>query len=516
MLRPVFLGFRESFKANVWNLRLQYRRVRGIHRVVEVVYIPTTPPATILFLLKIRIPQTETVEVLFVLSPEDYKLACTCVLQNWLPVSPQKVSIFGSSCDQELGLKMYIIEDKGGAITLMVAALVFLGTWPAVLTLLEQRGRLPQHTYLDYSITNLLAAVIIALTLGQIGDSTPDKPNFITQLAQDNWPSILFAMAGGVVLSLGNLATQYAWAFVGLSVTEVITASITVVIGTTLNYFLDDRINRAEILFPGVACFLIAVFLGSAVHSSNAADNAKKLSGSSSIGKFKTSSLEYQEANNNFPKKDAPKDLEGGSGSSLNIVKAKAGTAEFLIDLENKRSIKVMGSTTLIGLSIVFFAGICFSLFSPAFNLATNDQWHTLKDGVPHLVVYTAFFYFSISCFVVGICLNIYFLYKPVLGLPRSSFSAYLKDWKGRHWALLAGLLCGFGNGFQFMGGQAAGYAAADSVQALPLVSTFWGILLFGEYRRSSRKTYVLLVSMLFMFIVAVGVLMASSGHRKT
>lgn len=48
---------------------------------------------------------------------------------------------------------------------------------------------------------------------------------------QENWPSILFAMAGGVFLSLGNLASQYAWAFVGLSVTEVIAASMTVVIG---------------------------------------------------------------------------------------------------------------------------------------------------------------------------------------------------------------------------------------------------------------------------------------------
>eukprot|EP00268_Persea_americana_P060870 TRINITY_DN7632_c1_g1_i2.p1 TRINITY_DN7632_c1_g1~~TRINITY_DN7632_c1_g1_i2.p1 ORF type:complete len:170 (+),score=22.66 TRINITY_DN7632_c1_g1_i2:724-1233(+) len=169
-----------------------------------------------------------------------------------------------------------------------------------------------------------------------------------------------------------------------------------------------------------------------------------------------------------------------------------------------------------MGLVITFFAGVCFSLFSPAFNLATNDQWHTLKKGVPHLVVYTAFFYFSISCFVVAIILNIYFLYHPVLGLPRSSFTSYLKDWNGRQWALLAGFLCGFGNGFQFMGGQAAGYAAADAVQALPLVSTFWGICLFGEYRKSSRRTYVLLVSMLAMFIIAVGVLMASSGHRKT
>lgn len=51
---------------------------------------------------------------------------------------------------------------------------------------------------------------------------------------QDNWPSVLFAIAGGLVLTLGNLSTQYAWAFVGLSVTEVITASITVVIGILL------------------------------------------------------------------------------------------------------------------------------------------------------------------------------------------------------------------------------------------------------------------------------------------
>jgi hypothetical protein len=48
---------------------------------------------------------------------------------------------------------------------------------------------------------------------------------------KDNWPSMLFAIAGGVVLSVGNLCTQYAWAYVGLSITEVIVASMVVVIG---------------------------------------------------------------------------------------------------------------------------------------------------------------------------------------------------------------------------------------------------------------------------------------------
>ncbi|MED6139864.1 Uroporphyrinogen-III synthase, variant 2 [Stylosanthes scabra] len=322
---------------------------------------------------------------------------------------------------------------------------------------------------------------------------------------KENWPSVLFAMGGGVVLSLGNLASQYAFAFVGLSVTEVITASITVVIGTSLNYFLDDKINRAEILFPGVGCFLIAVCLGSAVHSSNTADNKAKLSNLSSD--YKAGSLDSLKETKGVK----PMDLEAGGDDKI-----KAGTAVFLLDLEKRRAIKVFGKNTFIGLAITFFAGICFSLFSPAFNLATNDQWHTLKEGVPHLTVYTAFFYFSVSCFVIAIILNVIFLYHPVLNLPKSSLMAYFRDWDGRGWALLAGLLCGFGNGLQFMGGQAAGYAAADAVQALPLVSTFWGIVLFGEYRKSSRRTYMLLGSMLFMFIVAVAVLMASSGHRKT
>lgn len=406
------------------------------------------------------------------------------------------------------GLGMYLVESKGGAIACMLLSLCFLGTWPALLTLLERRGRLPQHTYLDYSITNLLAAVMIALTFGQLGDSKPGIPNFFTQLGQDNWPCILFAMAGGVVLSIGNLSTQYAFALVGLSVVEVVAASITVVIGTTLNYFLDDKINRAEILFPGVGCFLIAVILGSAVHSSNAADNKAKLTKLSTDFEDDAKNKDVSCYTQRFVKKGDP---EKGKDA---MMLAEFGTAEFLIELESKRSIKVFGKSIWLGLCITFFAGICFSLFSPFFNLATNDQFHLLKEGVPHLVVYTAFFYFSMSCFAIAIGLNITFLYRPILDLPKSSFKAYLRDWDGRGWAFLAGLLCGFGNGLQFMGGQAAGYAAADAVQALPLVSTFWGILIFGEYRKSSRRTYMLLCAMLLMFVVAVGVLMASSGHR--
>jgi glucose uptake protein GlcU len=179
----------------------------------------------------------------------------------------------------------------------------------------------------------------------------------------------------------------------------------------------------------------------------------------------------------------------------------------------------VLGSHTLLGLGIVVFAGVFYALFAPAFNLATNDQWHALPAGgaVPHLVVYTAYFYFSLACLAVSAALNVWFLYRPIMaGVPSSTVSAYLRDGgEGRALAMLAGMVCGLGNAFTFMAGQAAGYAAADSVQALPLVSTFWGVVLFGEYRRSSRRTYTLLASMLLMFTVAMVLLMASSNHRK-
>nr|BAH57046.1 AT1G26440 [Arabidopsis thaliana] len=405
---------------------------------------------------------------------------------------------------QELGI--YVVESKGGAILCLLLSLLCLGTWPALMALLERRGRLPQHTYLDYSITNFLAAIFIAFVFGGIGESTHEAPSFITQLTQiqDNWPSVLFAMAGGVGLSIGNLATQYSLAFVGLSVTEVTAASITVVVGTTVNYFLDNGLNRADILFSGVGCFMVAVCLGSAVHSSNSADIKAKLGKLS--GDCET--VTPEECQRLFGEEEEEEEKE--------MENVKEGSAAFLIALENKRAIKVLGKSMVVGLGITFFAGLSFSLFSPLFNLATNDQWHTLKQGVPKLIVYTAFFYFSLSCFVIAVALNISFLYKPVLDSPRSSFREYLSDWNGRGWALAAGLLCGFGNGLQFMGGQAAGYAASDAVQALPLVSTFWGIYLFGEYRRSSTRTYALLVGMLVMFTVAVGLLMASAGERET
>ena len=51
--------------------------------------------------------------------------------------------------------------------------------------------------------------------------------------------------------------------------------------------------------------------------------------------------------------------------------------------------LQISGSSVMVGLALCCISGTSYILFSPAVNLATNDQWHKLAEGVPHLVVYT-------------------------------------------------------------------------------------------------------------------------------
>ena len=55
-------------------------------------------------------------------------------------------------------------------------------------------------------------------------------------MVQENGASVAFAMFGGLALCLGNMGMQYSLAFVGISLTEVVSASLAVVLGILL-YF---------------------------------------------------------------------------------------------------------------------------------------------------------------------------------------------------------------------------------------------------------------------------------------
>lgn len=105
----------------------------------------------------------------------------------------------------------------------------------------------------------------------------------------------------------------------------------------------------------------------------------------------------------------------------------------------------------------------------------------------------------------------------PPLGQPKSCWSAYFKD-HGllAFWGFLSGVTVSAANILQFLGGQAAGYAASDLVQANPIVATIWGIAFFREYRKASKQAYVCLVLMYLLYIGAVVLLAVSAKERST
>ena len=72
---------------------------------------------------------------------------------------------------------------------------------------------------------------------------------------------------------LSPIFTHLAWFMLGLFSRSL---EVNMLCLSLVHSLQDDRINRAEVLFPGVACFLIAAILGLFVHASNTDDvNAK-------------------------------------------------------------------------------------------------------------------------------------------------------------------------------------------------------------------------------------------------
>ena len=67
------------------------------------------------------------------------------------------------------------------------------------------------------------------------------------------------------------------------------------------------------------------------------------------------------------------------------------------------------------------------------------------------------------------------------------------------------------GNYLQFDGGKRAGFAAADVVQAFPVVGTIWGVLLFDESKNADKRTLVL-IGGCYLFYSAAAVLLGLSA----
>ena len=115
-------------------------------------------------------------------------------------------------------------------------------------------GADPRRIYMDYCFTYVVAASVIALTLGQFGDSDSDgKPNFLQQLAQRNVAGTAWAIASGICVGLGDAAMQYSIALLGLAVGPAVMNSLIVIVGEHSNPTMQQAQSCTQQLMRAIA-----------------------------------------------------------------------------------------------------------------------------------------------------------------------------------------------------------------------------------------------------------------------
>ena len=453
------------------------------------------------------------------------------------------------------------------------------------------------HVYMDYATSYFLVSSV-PLLLGMLLGETQDEPQagedvncFLGAMSP---LLIMVAMLGGTLLSLGNLSLQWATSIYGasLSVALAIQASMTVVLGTFLNFALEpSKTEHPLFLVTGVMVFLLAISLAAMAHilhgniaAAEALTTLEQSLNTSQLDLSPCSSLKKQNHHHNAGKTvlvpmlytspsslyistppsvkaDERSDESSTSSSSgeLSWDAYRAVEGDGGIDTPKKMSPEVSSSIEALnnkqqqkeqrqqeartenksrkGLYIVVAGGLAFGFFSPAFNIAVNDpfQWSSIRDEEQRaivdggLAVARTNIWFSLAFWIASVLGNVFLLHREQMRWNIihtddnddhtlsicSIIWVYLSEesFEERQVAFMAGLVCAVGNALQFQAGKMVGYAAADLVQAYPLVSTLWDVFLFQEFGRVDlcSRLGVILLAMYTAYLAGIALLAGSS-----
>jgi Ureide permease len=114
--------------------------------------------------------------------------------------------------------------------------------------------------------TNSIGMDIDQLTAEATIAATSNNNNKIIYIP---WVLVWFAIVGGMLLSVGNMTLQWAITVFGASLTikVAIQASLTVMLGTSINYVLQpSKTSRPEFLGLGVVLFVAAILIATRAH----------------------------------------------------------------------------------------------------------------------------------------------------------------------------------------------------------------------------------------------------------
>ena len=151
---------------------------------------------------------------------------------------------------------MFIIDNYPLAVFFCVITMLCWGSWANTQKMASQEWPF-QLFYWDYSLGILIITLILALTLGSIGD---EGRNFIVDLKQADLHNLNSAFLGGIIFNFANLLLVTAIEIAGMAIAFPIGIGIALVLGVFTNYLIQSE-GDPFVLFCGVMLVTFAIII---------------------------------------------------------------------------------------------------------------------------------------------------------------------------------------------------------------------------------------------------------------
>ncbi|MFC2125229.1 GRP family sugar transporter [Bacteroidota bacterium] len=172
---------------------------------------------------------------------------------------------------------MVIVESYVLAVILCIVTMLCWGSWANTQKMASKEWRF-QLFYWDYSIGVLLLTLILAFTLGSIGN---EGRGFLEDLGMAESSNIRSAILGGIVFNVANILIVAAIDIAGMAVAFPVGIGLALVIGVVTNYIGKPE-GDPVLLFVGVAFVSVAIVFDAIAYGklpSDSEDKSKKIKG---------------------------------------------------------------------------------------------------------------------------------------------------------------------------------------------------------------------------------------------
>ncbi len=149
---------------------------------------------------------------------------------------------------------MFVVNSYFLAVIFCFITMMCWGSWGNTQKLAAKSWRY-ELFYWDYVIGMLVFALLIAFTMGSIGDQ---GRSFVADLSQADMRNIGSVILGGIIFNASNILLSASTSIAGLSVAFPLGVGLSLVLGTVINYIGAPK-GDPVILFLGVALIVVAI-----------------------------------------------------------------------------------------------------------------------------------------------------------------------------------------------------------------------------------------------------------------